>query len=465
MRERTLPHNSEAERQLLGCCLRYPETLAQMVGRMKPEFFFEPRNQSVYLAMATIARAGKVCDLIVLADTLERQGELEKVGGAGYLMELGSSAATSVNAGHYAGIVKERYDRRWLIRACQEIIQSAFDDPDEAGAILGRAQARLMENDAREEEGRFIWEGAHDYVEWIGRMYERAEKGERFLGDIKTGFHQVDAITGGHDKPEFVGICAPSSVGKTAFALSVAENCAESGRMTAVFSIEMGQVRTERRQLSSMSHVSISEIRRGNLLKSHIQRIMKKCNDLTERQFPLWITGDVYTLNQICAKAQWLKMRYGLEVLVIDYFQLIDAEKTRGTKNDELEDISGTLKQLGKKLEIVIFLLAQFNQTGIKALQTGNPHPDELLTNLRGSGRLGNDLDCAIALWRDPIDPATGKPKEVVSQIEYHGDMVKVVERHGMVFKQRDGYTERFEVPLLLDYIRFLDKDDEAAPF
>lgn len=463
--DRPLPHNLDAERHLLSACLRDGQALVRAMNLVKPESFYQPGHQNIFLAMSTLAKSGQSCDVVTLADLLEKQGELEKVGGAYYLMEIANASATTVYVEQHARIVKERADRRWLIRACHDITESAYTEPGEATEIITQAQARLMECDSRSEEGRFLHEGTHDYIEWIERMYARAEAGERFLGDIKTGFHQVDSITGGHDKPEFVVIAAPSSVGKTAFALTVAENCAEAGHVTAAFSIEMGQIRTERRQLSSMAHVSISEIRRGNLSKAHVKRIMETCNDITQKQFPLWITGDVFTLNQICSTAQWLKMRFGLEVLIIDYFQLIDAEKKRGTKNDELEDISGTLKKLGKQLNLVIFLLAQFNAVGIKALQGGNPHPDELLANMRGSGRLGNDADTAIALWRDPVDPSTGKPKEEINIISINDETVKMVNRHGMVFKQRDGYTERFEIPMALDYIRFLDTEEETIPF
>lgn len=235
-------------------------------------------------------------------------------------------------------------------------------------------------------------------------------------------------------------------------------NAIQKGNMTAVVSIEMGQFKTEQRQIFSLAKSSIADVRRGRMDREQSARIMRACSDIQAKKYPLYITGDVTGLDQIVSLAQRLKMQYGLKLLIIDYFQLIQSEIKNGTKNDELEKISATLKYLSKKLDIVTIVLSQFSKEGVKELETGNPQPDRLMNAIRGTGRLANDADTCIALWR-----VNGEEKEKPYAIQHENSTVTVVDRHGIVFKQRNGELRRFKIPLALDYIRFLDRRDEMS--
>jgi replicative DNA helicase len=449
----SLPNNLEAEEKFIGTLLHFPDEFFKVADKVPVQALYQPSLQEIYKAISVIMLEKRHFDLVALSDQLERTGKLDSVGGAYRLIELANSVVTSVFIKNAADVILDRYRRRELIRVARETINDAYESPDQADQILNRAQGRLLaiEEQPGSEGPQRLGDMLPDVLEWAQEIQKRADTGKRALGDVPTGIWQIDSITGGFDRGDMIILAARPSVGKTALAMRIMENVGMRGGTCLGFSIEMGKVKLAQRALFSNAEVSLHDLKTGRLLKKDYAKLMEACNRLSE--LPIYLDGGDVNLTQIVTRAERVKREAGkLDLVFVDYVQLIDVGDSKSTRNDELEFVSRKLKRMAERLHCPVVVLSQLSREAIKVLENDDPEPDKLLGCLRSSGGFENDADIAMFLWRKKDDKGTSG----------------VVERGLTVAKSRNGEIGRETLRLSLEWIRFLDdreENDQQMPF
>ncbi len=437
--ERSLPHNLDAERSVLGAILLENHALNAAIEKLKSEDFFLDQHRRIFEKMIELGEAQHAIDLVTLTEELHRRGELDAAGGAAYLAQLVDGVPHIVNVDHYARIVKEKAILRNLIHAAHAIQQQALDADDEADAILDRAESLIFElAEARIHAGLV---GVKDLVrDNYARLERIFSEGRRVTG-LATGYTQLDNQTAGLQPSELIILAARPSMGKTSLALNIAENVALGKREhVAIFSLEMSKESLLLRLLSSEARVDAHKFRTGHMGKDDWRRITESLGRLAEA--PLWIDDSAsVTVTEMGAKARRLKRDKGLALVVVDYMQLIAARGRFGNRNEEVSSISRALKGLAKELKVPVLVLSQLTRA---------PERDERrpqLADLRESGAIEQDADVVLFIHRPNF---------------YKADMSDEdrAKTELLVAKQRNGPTGTLNFVFLSKHTRF----EEAAP-
>ena len=327
--ERPMPQNVEAERSILGAILLDNNAINAAIEKLKPEDFFHDHHRRIYQQMIALGETQQAIDLVTLTEQLQRSGELESVGGAAYISQLMDGVPHITNVEHYARIVKEKSLLRGLIHATSAIQQQALEAEDDADAILDRAESSIFQ--LAEDRVRLGLVGLHDVVteshDRISRIYEG---GHRITG-LSTGYDMLDNLTSGLQPSELIILAARPSMGKTAFALNIAENVGVRGnKPVAIFSLEMSKESLLLRLLSADAKIDSHKFRTGHLNHEDKSRIPKSLSHLSEA--PLWIDdAGSATVVEMGAKLRRLKRDKGLSLVVVDYLQLVSARGDSAT--------------------------------------------------------------------------------------------------------------------------------------
>jgi replicative DNA helicase len=436
--ERPLPQNMEAERSILGAILLDNNALNAAVERLRPEDFFHDHHRRIYQQMISLGETQQAIDLVTLTDQLHRSGELESSGGPAYIAQLMDGVPHVTNVEHYARIVKEKALLRGLIHATHAIQQQALEAEDDADAILDRAESSIFQ--LAEDRARTGLVGMHDVVtestERISRIYEG---GQRITG-LATGYEDLDNLTSGFQGSELLILAARPSMGKTAFALNIAENVAVRGNKTvAIFSLEMSKESLLLRLLSADAKIDSHKFRTGHLNQEDKARIPKSLSRL--REAPLWIDdAGSATVVEMGAKLRRLKRDKGLSLVIVDYLQLVSARGKFGNRNEEVSSITRGLKGLAKELKVPVLCLSQLT----RAPEREDREPR--LADLRESGAIEQDADVVMFINR----PNFYKKSDEVSMEERgETDLIIAKQRNGPTDSVRfifQGSFTRFEV-------------------
>jgi len=415
---KTLPHSEESERAVLAGVMLEPQYLAQVAGRLVEDDFYFERHQRIYRAMVDLQQEGMPVDLRTLQARLEQQGQIDRVGGLAYLAGLDVDLPDLARIDAYVEIVKERSLRRRLIQACTEVTRSCLDGGLEAQEALGRAEQAIL---GLGEEA--ITRGFAPLGRVLDRTMEDIEEhsGATLIG-VPTGFTDFDRMTHGLNKGNLIIIAGRPGMGKTSWALNVAQYVAiHLNKPVGVFSLEMSEQELALRILCSEADVSFSRLRAGHLSQRQWQTIVQTVRRLGPA--PLYIDDSPNpTLLEVASKTRRLKAEIGLELIILDYLQLMQAGGRYENRNLEIAAISRGLKQLAKELEIPVIALSQLSRQPER--RSGDHRPQ--LADLRESGSIEQDADLVAFVYRDemynPDDPSKKGLAELIVAKHRNGE-------------------------------------------
>jgi len=441
--ERPLPHNVEAERSILGAILLDNHALNTAIERLKPADFFHDHHRRIYQQMIALGETQQAIDLVTLTEQLQRSSELEAVGGAAYVAQLMDGMPRITNVEHYARIVKEKALLRGLIHATSAIQQQALEAEEDADLILDRAETSIFQ--LAEDRVRAGLVGLHDVVvestERISRIYQG---GFRITG-LSTGYDLLDNLTSGLQPSELIILAARPSMGKTAFALNLAENVAvRAGKPVAIFSLEMSKESLLLRLLSADAKIDSHKFRTGHLNPEDRGKIPHSLSRL--REAPLWIDdAGSATVVEMGAKLRRLKRDKGLSLVVVDYLQLVSARGRFGNRNEEISSITRGLKALAKELKVPLLVLSQLT----RAPEREDREPR--LADLRESGAIEQDADVVMFIHRPNFYK---KSSEVTTEERGETELI--------IAKQRNGPTDTIRFVFQGSFTRFEQRAPDA---
>lgn len=436
LKDKVPPHNDEAERATLGALLLDPHSLDSVLRYLRPEDFYKRSNGTIFKAIVELANSGEPVDLITLTDKLRHTGELVACGDVGYISALTSSVPSSTNIEYYARIVHGTSIRRTLIHVSHNMISIAHDDTKDARVIIEEAERTIFE--IADKQQTRSYKRVSDLIGKTVDAVETVYRNRDSYTGVPSGYRDLDSMTNGFQQSEFIVIGARPSVGKTAFALSVAANMSIARNIpVAFFTLEMSDQALMQRILSSEARIRADALRSGMLKSSDFNSVAEAAARIYEA--PLYIddTPNMRLLD-LRAKSRRLKARESVEAIFIDYIGLIELER-RGSvpRHEQVAEISRSLKALARELEIPIICLSQVGR------QTEGKAPT--LADLRESGSIEQDADVVLFLHREREDKAPRVDTKLI------------------VAKQRNGPTGMLELAFLAPYTRFEPLDKRAT--
>ncbi len=395
MIERVPPQNIEAEQAVLGAVLIKKEALTEVQEILQPEDFYREAHRVVYSAMEDLFLHNEAVDLVTLTEQLRKRDQLEKVGGLAFVTALANSVPTAANVSYHARIVREKADLRNLIDAATEIAGKAYEDSDEVETIMDEAEKRILSVASNRKGGDFepIKTILMNSIDRISTLYE--SKGG--LTGLSTGFKDLDQLTSGLQPSDLVLVAARPSMGKTAFTLNIAVHAALREHSVAFFSLEMSKEQLVQRMLCSEGAIDSQRLRTGQLEDEEWGKLIATADKLSKAQIYIDDTPGI-TVMELRSKARRLKAEHGLELVVIDYLQLMQGRSSRSGDNrqQEISEISRSLKALARELNVPVVALSQLSRS-VESRQVKKP----MLSDLRESGSLEQDADIVMFLYRE----------------------------------------------------------------
>jgi len=439
---RVLPHNLDAEASILGGILLRNEVLTQL-DTLDVEDFYDPRHKAVFAAIRALETAARPIDVVTLEAELEKMGKLEAVGGVALLGDLALRVPTPDNVLHYSRIVEDKHAARRLMLAASEIADKGYDDLGEVRDYLDEAEAKIFEVTQRRDKG-----GPEPLKGLIKRVFSSLD--ERFsspdgITGVPTGFEDLDQKTAGLQPTELIILAARPAMGKTSFALSVAQNCAIAGGWPClVFSLEMSSTQLAERMLCSEARVDSSALRRGQLQRQDMTNLTYAANTLSKA--PILIDDTpALSIRELRARARRFRSNKQLfdgkktGLILVDYLQLMRGSapaNKNGSREQEISEISRGLKSLAKELECPVVALSQLNRS-LESRTDKRPQ----LSDLRESGAIEQDADLIFFIYRDEVYNKETEAKgiaEVIIGKNRHGPT-------GTVETHFEGRYTRFE--------------------
>ncbi|NLO38916.1 MAG: replicative DNA helicase [Ruminiclostridium sp.] len=435
---RVPPHSTEAEQSVLGSLLLDKTLLPDITGKLKSEDFYMEQHREIFEAILDLNDQNKPVDLITVSEQLTKRGSLAKVGDYEYLSNLAIAVPTTANARHYAGIVEEKSLLRKLIHAANEISRKSYEAAGDALDVLNDAEKHIFEIvQNRNQTGLVaINDVLSDTFQRLEVLYNST--GE-FTG-VPSGFTELDKKTSGFQKSDLILVAARPAMGKTAFVLNIAAYAAIHKQVpVAVFSLEMGKEQLVSRILSSEALVELEKMRSGRLEVEDWRRLAHSLGPL--KKAPIYIDDNAgISVMEIMSKCRRLKMRRGLGLIMIDYLQLMQGRRQTENRQQEISEISRSLKIMAKELEVPVIALSQLSRAP-EMRSSKKP----ILSDLRESGAIEQDADLVMFLYRDDY---------------YNEDTDKKNITEVIVAKHRNGSIGNLDLAWIPQFTKFgnLDK-------
>ncbi|MGG1634356.1 replicative DNA helicase [Paenibacillus sp. FSL A5-0031] len=438
MFDRVPPQNLEAEQAVIGAILLQSEALITAMERVRSEDFYSGPHRQIYEAMVEIAENNQPVDLVTLTAHLQDQHLLEEIGGVSYLAKLANSVPTAANVDYYAQIVEEKSMLRRLIRTATNIVSDGYANSEDVGVLLGDAEKQILEISNRRSGSGFI--SIRDVLMEVFEKVEQLYQDKGGTTGIPSGFTDLDRMTAGFQRSDLIIVAARPSVGKTAFALNVAQNVGVRARETvAIFSLEMSAAQLVQRMICAEANVDAQRMRTGHLEGDDWEKLTMAIGSLSEAQIFIDDTPGI-TVAEIRAKCRRLKKEKGLGMIMIDYLQLISGRGKAGeNRQQEVSEISRTLKQIARELEVPVIALSQLSR-GVEQRQDKRP----MMSDLRESGSIEQDADIVSFLYRDDYYDKESEKKDIIEII---------------IAKQRNGPVGTVELVFLKKYNKFVSID------
>lgn len=436
MEERIPPQNLDAEKSVLGAVMLSNDALMDVMEVVRPDDFYNNNNREIFSAVCKLNQEGSPVDTITVSEELKKRAVLESVGGRVYVASLAADVPSTSNAVEYARIIAEKATLRRLIEKGGQISEKSYDSDASASEVLEFAEKEIFEIGQKRQRKDFVHikDVLMDNIEAI----DKASQMEGNLTGMTTGFKDLDELTSGLQKANMIIVAARPAMGKTAFALSMAQAAAIKGNATVlIFSLEMTKTELGQRLLSMDSKVDMQKLKTGNLERRDWDQINLALDELS--QADINIDDSSRTMVEIRNKCRRLKAARGLDLIVVDYIQMMNIEGRSEGRQQEITTISRYLKQLAMEMECPVIALSQLSR---KPDDRENHRP--VLSDLRESGAIEQDADVVMFLYRD----------------EYYNK--ESTDKHGecevIIAKNRSGPTDTIYVTWIGKYTKFADK-------
>jgi replicative DNA helicase len=439
------PQSLEAEESVLGGVLLDNTAIDRVLEFVRADDFYREAHRRIFRAMLGLAERNEPVDLVTLSESLRQRGELQDVGGAAYLAELAERVPTAANVNHYARIVREKAILRALINTATEIASAGYQDQRDVKDLLDRAEQSIFQISEREVKPAFVRMDAlmTDAFKTVEKLHQQKQA----VTGVTTGYVDLDRLTAGLQPSDLIIIAARPSMGKTAFALNIAANAARRGDVgVAVFSLEMSKEQLALRMLCAEARVDLSRVRTGHLAPGELGDLAQSAHILISQ--PIYIDDTpAITVLELRAKARrlWRDPQSKLGLIVVDYLQLMRSSEGKDSREQEISEISRSLKALAKELHVPVIALSQLN----RQVENRSP-PVPRLSDLRESGAIEQDADVIMFIYRDEA---------------YNEDSDRKGLADIIIAKQRNGPTDKLELAFLREYTRFENREmvPEAA--
>ncbi len=427
------PQSIEAEIAVLGSMLIEEEAIGKAIEVIDEKVFYKEAHRRIFLAITSLYLKSKAVDLVTLIEELKKSGSLEDIGGASYLTSLVSSVPTAANIEHYAQIIKEKYILRHLISTATQIVTDAFETEKEVDGLLDKAEQMIFDITSRtiENNAASIKDIIKDSIESIDNLYQRKEN----ITGIATGFHEFDIMTAGLQPSDLVIVAGRPSMGKSAFVTCMAEFAGVvEKKPIAFFSLEMSKEQLVQRMLCSHAKVNAHKVRTGFLSQSDWPRLVNAAGKLSEAPIYIDDSSNV-TVLQLRAKARRLKAQYDIQLLILDYLQLLQGKQRSENRQQEISDITRSLKALAREIKVPVIAVSQLSR-GVESREGHRPQ----LSDLRESGAIEQDADLVVFLLREEYYNPTEENKGLAEAI---------------IAKQRNGPVGTVKLAFINEFTRF----------
>ncbi|MFZ5647387.1 MAG: replicative DNA helicase [Bacillota bacterium] len=435
MIDKVPPQNIDAEQWVLGSIFIDRDTLYRVSRFLKPDDFYLESHRLIYRAFLDLDESGVPADLVTVTDLLRQHGDLEKAGGATYVASLAGMVPTAANAESYARIIEEKSLLRSLISMATRIAGMGYEGGEDAEKLIDEAENMLLELSSRRSSSGFT--PIDRILVEIFKIIEDRYRNKGKINGVLTGFSDLDRLCCGLQQGDLIIVAGRPAMGKTSFGLTIAHQAALHNNVpTAVFSLEMSKAQLVQRVLCAEAMVDMQKVRSGNLGELDWNKMAEAAARLT--RVPLFIDDSPgLSVRQVRAKARRLKAEKGLGLIVIDYLQLMQGSSRSENRQQEIADISRSLKSMAKDLEVPVIALAQLSRS---VEQRDKKRP--IMSDLRESGSLEQDADIVMFIYREEYYKPDTEKKGIAEII---------------VAKQRNGPTGTVELAFLKEYTRFMN--------
>ncbi|MBN2585159.1 replicative DNA helicase [Patescibacteria group bacterium] len=387
------PQNLEAEKSLLGSLLLDKDAMIKVADILRPDDFYEDRHRLIFEAMLALYEKRRPIDVVTLTDVLKDRQQLEGIGGASYLAELASSLPSSANVTRYAEIISSKATLRRLIAAANSISVLSRDQGSEVDDVLDKAEQTLFA-----VSQRYLKSGFVSVKDTLSSAFERIDKLHEHRGELRgipTGYRALDNLLAGFQKSDLVVVAARPSIGKTSLVLNFALNAALAGFSVGMFHLEMSAQQVTERLISAQSGIDSWRLRTGNLREEDFSRINDAMSVLSELSIYIDDSPGMNVM-EMRTKARRLQMEKGLDLLIIDYLQLMEGRSHSDNRVQEISEISRSLKGLARELDVPVIAVSQLS----RAVEQ-RPKKVPQLSDLRESGSIEQDADVVMFIYRE----------------------------------------------------------------
>ncbi len=429
------PQNLETEQCVLGSILLRPGALVKALEELTADDFYTEAHKSIFNAMTTLFEKNEPQDLITVTSILKNENKLEAAGGPGYLATLTDIVPVAANISYYAKIVREKSILRQLINTTTDIAVRCYEEQDDVDGLMDEVEQTIFEISRSKSKQGFspIKEIVNDAFKTVERLFERKE----LITGVPTGFSEFDKLTSGLQRSDLIIIAGRPSMGKTALAMNIVQNCSILSKTpAAVFSLEMSKEQLGMRMLCSVSRVDSHRLRTGSLRDQDWPKLARASGILSEAKIFIDDTPSI-TILEMRAKARRLKTEHDIGMVIVDYLQLMRGRSSTERREQEISEISRSLKAMAKELKIPVIALSQLNRS-----VESRPNKRPQLSDLRESGAIEQDADLIVFIYRDEVyNKSEDNPKRGLAEI--------------IIGKQRNGPTGHFELAFMDRFTTF----------
>lgn len=431
--EKIPPQSRDAEMSVLGAMLFEEGAFIRAIEILRPEYFYYEAHRRIFQAMQDLFEKNQPVDILTLSEELRNRRQLEELGGVSYLTQLTSAVPTAAHVEHYAHLVKQKAILRYLISHSTQIVQRCFESENDVSSVLDEAEKMIFDVSQHRIEGRFfsLRDIIHDSMETIDQLYQRKEH----VTGLATGFHDFDVKTAGLQQSDLIIVAGRPSMGKSAFVSALCENIGVTlKKPIAFFSLEMSKEQLVQRMLCSHARVDAQKVRTGYLSHQDWPKLTSAAGKLSES--PIFIDDTPgQNVLELRAKARRLKMQHDIQLVVVDYMQLMQGMSRAENRQQEISEISRSLKALARELRVPVIAVSQLSRAVEN--RTGN-RPQ--LSDLRESGAIEQDADVVVFLFRE----------EYYNPTEENRNRAEAI-----ISKQRNGPTGSVDLIFLKEWTRF----------
>jgi replicative DNA helicase len=439
------PQATELEEAVLGALMLEKDALTSVIDSLKPEVFYKETHRIIFHAIHNLFKRSEPVDILTVTNELRTLGDLDLVGGPYFITQLTNRIASSANVEYHVKIVTQKFIQRELIRISNEIIRDAYEDTTDVFDLLDKAEKNLFS--VSDNNLRRNYQDMQTLVSEAIKEIEASIKDGAHMRGVASGFTELDRVTSGWQKSDLVVLAARPGMGKTAFVLSMARNIAvEYKKAVAFFSLEMSAIQLVTRLISSESELPSEKLKKGNLKNYEWEQLNAKIKDLIDA--PLFIDDTpALSIFELRAKSRRLMQQHGISLIIIDYLQLMSAgsDNKNGNREQEISNISRSLKALAKELNIPIIALSQLS----RAVETRGGSKKPILSDLRESGAIEQDADIVMFIYRPEyykiFEFEDGTPTNGIGEI--------------IIAKHRNGALRDVKLRFIEQFAKFAELD------